>query len=91
MRGAGVKPKTLYALKRYERNSQAWRGGILTRIPLVASLCVTACCPCRGAGRVVPKFRSAGRRIRWRVPALTPKTPGPVASADYKQKSLVAE
>ena len=32
--------------------------------------------------RVRPNFRTAGRRIRWRVPELTPKTPGPVASAD---------
>ena len=32
---------------------------------------------------VVPNFRTAGRRIRWRVPELTPNTPGPAASADY--------
>ena len=32
--------------------------------------------------RVVPKFRTAERRIRWRVPELTPNTPGPAASAD---------
>ena len=25
---------------------------------------------------------AAGRRIRWRVPELTPNTPGPAASAD---------
>ena len=33
--------------------------------------------------RVRPNFRTAGRRIRWRVPERTPKTPRPVASADY--------
>ena len=32
--------------------------------------------------RVCPNFRTAGRRIRWGVPELAPKTPGPVASAD---------
>ena len=32
--------------------------------------------------RVRPNFRAAGRRIWWRVPELTPNTPGPAASAD---------
>ena len=32
--------------------------------------------------RVRPNFRTAGRRIGWRVPELTPNTPGPAASAD---------
>ena len=31
----------------------------------------------------VPNFRTAGRRIVWREPELTPKTPRPVASADF--------
>ena len=31
---------------------------------------------------VVPNFRTAGRRIRWRVPELTPNTPRPAASTD---------
>ena len=35
-------------------------------------------------GREVAEVRGQGRRIRWRVPELTPKTPGPVASADYE-------
>ena len=30
----------------------------------------------------VQTFPLQGRRIRWRVLELTPKTPGPVASAD---------
>ena len=53
VRGAGVKPKILHALKRYDRCLQAWRGGILTCIHSVASLCVTACCPCKGAYTVI--------------------------------------
>ena len=34
----------------------------------------------RGVGR---NFRAAGRRIRWRVPELTPNTPGPAASGGF--------
>ena len=37
-----------------------------------------------GKSGQVKNFR-AGRRIRWRVSELTPKTPGPVASADVLQ------
>ena len=34
--GPGVKPKILYALKRYDRYLQQWHGGIFTRIYSVA-------------------------------------------------------
>ena len=57
-----MKPKILYALRRYARYLQQWHGGILTCIYSVAhyvssgsihhsSLCVdvkTACCPFKG-------------------------------------------
>ena len=36
----------------------------------------------RGFDRVLQNFGAAGRRIRWRVLSLTPKTPGHVASTN---------
>ena len=42
-----------------------------------------------GGGGEVPNFRTTGRRIRWRVPELTPKTPGPHIKPQSIPKILI--